>query len=207
MNINGPLKGYNVTADQGNYDLVYNDIIINSTLGIPNSDKTVYRYQLRTDNINRVYKAELVSATIKFNTSINNNVKNNTLLLSIPQLNSNTFVLAGQGANSIFSQVPDNCTPLGTLVNNNTISLLIGGSMYTCTQFYNPPISKINQIDISWSDIQGNFIPTDTSGASGTIGSFYFTLRIYYFQKRNNVSTFSTSVFTTTGNENSIFNP
>ena len=251
FNMNGPPRGFNVTNDQSSYDLVYKDIIISSVLGTPNEDLTKYSYILGTDNINKIYKAELVSATVKFNTAINTNVINQTLILSIPQLNYNTYSIAGnvptgnivgisnpvynqdyvsgttfvprqvnglynnQGTfltqGQIFCQIPDNCTPLtpGGLTTNNIISLLIGAKMYDCTQYYNPPLNKINKIDINWFDINGNPITIDSSGASGTINSFYFTLRIHYFEKRNNTSSFSTSVFnyTGTGTADSIFKP
>jgi hypothetical protein len=220
-NSNGPPKGFNVTSDQSSYDLVSKDIIVCSSLGSPNGDKTVYSFNLGTDNINQIYKAELVSATIKFNTSINSEVQNQTLLLSIPQMNQNTFRMAGNnisgniGNNTtqsqIFCQVPDNCTPLtpGTLTPNNIISLFIGARMFDSVQYYNPPINKVNSIDVSWFTPNANVVPVDLSGATGTINKFYFTLRIYYFQKRNNMSAFSTSVFNyaATGTLDSIYQP
>jgi hypothetical protein len=250
-NVNGPPRGFNVTSDQSSYDLVYKDIIISSTLGTPNSDLTTYSYILGTDNINQIYKAELVSATVKFNTAINPLVVNQTLILSIPQLNYNTYSIAGnvptgnisgisnpvynqdyiggtsfaprlvnglynnQGTmltqGQIFCQIPDNNTPLtpNPLVSNNIISLLIGAKMYDCTQYYNPPLNKINKIDINWFTINGDPILVNASGASGTINTFYFTLRIHYFEKRNNTSAFSTSIFNYagTGTTDSIFKP
>ena len=203
-NSNGPPKGFNVTADQSSYDLVSKDIIVCSTLGTPNANNTVYTFNLGTDNLNKIYKAELVSAAVKFNTAINTNVVNKTLLLNIPQLNQNTFYVAGNGTNQvqsqIFCQIPDNCTPLtpGTLTANNIISLYIGARMFDTVQYYNPPINKVNHIEVSWAAPNGTVIGLDSS-TSGTINSFYFTLRVYYFQKRNNTSFFSTSVFTNTG--------
>jgi hypothetical protein len=213
-NVNGPPKGFNVTGDQSSYDLVSKDIIVCSTLGTPNANNTVYTFNLGTDNLNQIYKAELVSAAVKFNTTINTNVVNKTLLLNIPQLNQNTFYVAGNGTNQvqsqIFCQIPDNCTPLtpGTLTTNNIISLYIGARMFDTVQYYNPPINKVNHIDVSWAAPNGTVIGLDPS-ASGTINSFYFTLRVYYFQKRNNTSFFSTSVFTDTGTGtlDSIFQP
>ena len=214
--MNGPPKGFNVTSDQSSYDLVSKDFILSSVLGTPNFNKTSFNYKLRSDNMNRIYKAELVAATVKFNSSINSNVVNQTLLLNIPQLNGNTFTVCGSNPNQImgsnfFSQVPDNCTPLtpSTLSPSNIISLFIGGRMFDCVTYYNPPIDKVNQLDVIWNDQFGNYIPTDPSGSPGTINSFYFTLRIYYFQKRNTISTFSTSVltFADTGTDDSIFTP
>jgi len=220
-NTNGPPRGFNVTADQSSYDLVSKDIIICSGLGTPNGDKTVYSFNIGTDNMSQVYKAELVSATIPFNSAINQNVKNQTLLLSIPQMNQNTFRVASNtlgssnsGTNptqgAIFCQIPDNYTPLAlTGLTSNTINLFIGARMFDTVQYYNPPINKLNNIDVSWYSPNGTGIPVDSSGASGTINQFYFTLRIYYFQKRNNTSSFSTGMFTYTGAStvDTIFEP
>ena len=219
-NSNGPPRGFNVTADQSSYDLVSKDIIVCSDLGTYNLDKTVYSFNLGTDNINNIYKAELVSATIKFNNFINTEVVNKTLILSIPHMNQNTFRVAGNNGNGnsgnnstqsqIFCQVPDNNTPLtpSSLTSNNIISLFISGKMFDTVQYYNPPINKINFIDVSWYTPNANVVPVDISGSSGTINTFYFTLRIYYFQKRNNTSSFSTSVFNYAGSGtiDSIFN-
>ncbi len=220
-NSNGPPKGFNVTSDQSSYDLVSKDIVICSSLGTPTQDKLVYSFNIGADNVSQIYKAELVSATIPFNQAINTNVKNQTLLLSIPQMNQNTFRVAsntqgvgGSGTNitqgSIFCQVPDNYTPLAiTGLNSNTITLFIGARMFDTVQYYNPPLNKLNNISVSWFTPNGQPIPVDSSGSSGTINQFYFTLRIYYFQKRNNTSSFSTSVFTNgvSGTVDTIFEP
>jgi hypothetical protein len=64
-------------------------------------------------NVNNIYKAELISATIKFNTAITPEVVNQTLLLSIPQLNGNIYSIPGNTntvQSDIFVQLPDNCT-------------------------------------------------------------------------------------------------
>jgi hypothetical protein len=81
--------------------------------------------------------------------------------------------------------------------------------MFDTVQYYNPPINKINFINLSWFTPNGTPVPVDTAGASGTINTFYFTLRIYYFQKRNNTSSFSTSLFNYAGSGtiDSIFQP
>jgi hypothetical protein len=218
--MNGPPRGSNIVNDQSSYDLVFRDIIINSTLGTLNGNTTTYN--LGTDSINQIYKAEIISATIKFNTAITTNVINQSIILSIPQLNNKTTTIAGnivqgnsgQGNNSvqgaIFVQIPDNNTPLiiGANASNNIITLLIGPHMYESIQFYNPPINKLNTIDVAWFDQQSNPISISNSG-SGTINTFYFTLRLYYFQKRYSGTAFSTSVYTTVGNGtyDTIFNP
>jgi hypothetical protein len=227
FNSNGPPKGFNVTSDQSSYDMVTKDIIVSSLAGSPSSgsassNNTSYSFVLGTDNINQIYKAELVSAAVKFNTALPQNIQNQTLLVSIPQLNQNTFRVASTtptngnatGTNSvqsqIFCQIPDNYTPLALPTStNNTISLYIGARMFDTIQYYNPPINKVNHIDVSFFDPLSNNIVVNTSGASGTINSFYFTLRVYYFQKRNNTSSFSTSVFNYAGSGtiDSIFQP
>jgi hypothetical protein len=243
FNVNGPPRGFNVTNDQASYDLVYRDVIISSNLGTNNN--SVFTYNLGTDSINQVYKVELVSATIKFNTTIPSTIQNKCIILNIPQLNGNTCKIAGnntnvnsavnqtynpttgrydpvvvnavttgQGSNvvqsAIFCQIPDNNTPITpqSATSNNIISLFIGPHMYDSIQYYNPPISKLNTITVSWYDILTNQILIDPS-TSGTINTFYFTLRIHYFQKRNSTTSFSTSVFTNadTGTLDSIFQP
>ena len=93
FNMNGPPRGSNVTNDQASYDLVYRDIIINSSLGTNNL--STFSYNLSTDSINQVYKVELVSASIKFNTAIPTNIQNRCIILNIPQLNGNTCRVAG----------------------------------------------------------------------------------------------------------------
>jgi len=126
-NVNGPPRGNNVTQDQSSYDLVYKDIVISSALGTVSG--TTYSYNLSTDSINQVYKAELVSATIAFNTSIPTNVKNQALIVSIPQLNGNTTRVAG------------NITSVNQVTN----------------QVYNPTTGKYNPVTVNQSNPgQGN---------------------------------------------------
>lgn len=220
FNANGPPKGFNVTSDQSSYDLVSTDIIISSTNGTPNTGSasgtnSSYSFNLGTDNINQIYKAELVTATVVFgNATLPTNVKNSTLILSIPQMNQNTFRVAsntnGKGTSNqgnnpvqgqVFGQIPDNSTPItpGTLTPNGIISLFIGARMFDTVQFYNPPLNKVNKIDVQWFDTLGNPVYVSSTVANGVITSFYFTLRVYYFQKRNNTSSFSTSVFNYAG--------
>jgi len=199
-NVNGPPRGSNVTSDQSSYDLIYRDIIVDSSCGTFFNNS--YIFNLQTDNVNKLYKAELTAATIVFNSSIPTNIKNKTLLLSIDQLNGNTVKVAGntlngntsQGSNrtsgNVFCQVPDNNTPLliGANASNNTITLLIGPHMYESICYYNPPINNLNRLNIQWSDTQGNNV-------TSSISTFYFSLRLHYFQKRNNTTAFSVPIF------------
>jgi len=206
-NVNGPPRGANVTADQSSYDIIYKDVIINNSLGSYNgsaqnsSNTTTWSYNLQNDNFNNIYKVEVVSAIMVF-TSIPNNIKNKSILLQIPQLNGNTVNVAGnvsqsnsqQGTNSVqsmlFCQIPDNSS---NNASTTTISLFSTPSFNDVIQFYNPPLSKVNRIDVQWVDQLGNIITGDK------FTSWYFTLRIHYLQKRNNTSAISVPTFTITG--------
>ena len=200
FNMNGPPRGANVSSDQSSYDLIYRDIILNSSLA--SLSNNVYSFNMQVDNIEKVYKAEMIAATIAFSSAIPTNIKNSCLIVNIPQLNGNTARVAGnikqgnpqQGTNStqgsIFCQIPDNNTPLTptSATSNNIISLIVGPHMYDSIQFYNPPISNLNRLDLSFYDTQSNQV------ASSSLTSFYFTIRFHYFQKRNSTTAFSTPV-------------
>jgi hypothetical protein len=219
--MNGPPRGANVSSDQSSYDLIYRDIILNS--GLATLANNVYSFNMQVDNIGKVYKAEMIAATFAFSSAIPNNIKNACMIVNIPQLNGNTARVAGnikagnaqQGTNStqgsIFCQIPDNYTPLAlTGLTSNTINLFIGARMFDTVQYYNPPLSKLNRVDISFFDTAGQpVLINETSSTDGVINTFYFTLRVYYFQKRNNTSSFSTSVFNyaASGTIDSIYRP
>ena len=199
-NVNGPPRGANISSDQSSYDLIYRDVIFNSNVATLSNNN--YSFILETDNINKIYNAGVISATIVFTSAIPNNIKNQCVILNIPELNGNTTriasnivagnnsqgTLATQGA--IFCQIPDNNTPLiiGTNVSNNTITMLIGNHKYESIQYYNPPISNLNKLSISLYDPLGNVV------GSSSITSFYFTIRFHYFQKRNSATAFSVPV-------------
>jgi len=197
--MNGPPRGSNVTNDQSSYDIIYKDVIFNSNLATVNGNS--YSFNLQTDNINKIYSAELIAATIAF-TAIPANVMNQCLILNIPKLNGNIVRIATNVSSSngsqgtlatqgnIFCQIPDNNTPLLVGINpsTNIISMFIENHKYEAIQYYNPPISNLNSIELSLTDVLGNIIPTTS------IISFYFTIRLNYFQKRNNSTAFSTPV-------------
>ena len=74
--------------------------------------------------------------------------------------------------------------------------------MYDSVCYYNPPISNINKLNVSFDDTQGNNV-------NENISSFYFTLRIHYFEKRNNTTSFSVPIFNYAGSGtmDTIFDP
>jgi hypothetical protein len=198
--MNGPPRGQNVTSNQGSYDLIYKNVIFNSNLATLNNN--VYSFTLDTDNINKIYSAEVITATIAFASAIPTNIRNQCVLLNIPQLNGTTTTMASnvlannnsQGnlsnTGTIFCQIPDNNTPLiiGANASNNIINMLIENRNFEAMAFYNPPISNLNKISISLYDPLGNIVP------SSSITSFYFTIRFNYFQKRNGATAFSIPV-------------
>jgi hypothetical protein len=227
-NSNGPPRGANVTADQSSYDLIFKDIILNSQLGTyngsssTNASTTQWSYNLQNDSFNNVYKVQLISAAIVFASALPSggspgvpNIRNQSIILQIPQLNGNTVKIAGnvsnsnsqQGTNSvqslIFCQIPDNNTPLGNANSNNTISMYANSAFYDSIQFYNPPISKVNKIDVQWTDQYGTIV------TGNYFTSWYCTIRVYYLQKRNNTSAISVPTFTIsgTGTLDSIYQP
>jgi len=229
---NGPPKGQNVTSNQSSYDIVFKDTIINyPPLGVSPGTQTKYTVSLPNE-FDKIYRVELVCATVHFNviptavTSIPENVRNSTIIVSIPQLNNRTLFLASPvtGPSSytseIFCQIPDNYTPLGGGNGTSTypadsISTFIGGPPFSAEQFYNPPLSNINQLDIYLLDIYGNNLLNAPAASTGSpvrattnyVASFYMTLRIYYMVKRNNTTAFSEPLFTYTpsGTIDSIF--
>jgi hypothetical protein len=217
---NSYTRGQNITSDQNSYDLIYKDVIVNYN----NTDKHYFDVDYPVNlnfNYERIYKAELVSGNVHFYNdaslnvySIPDSVKNSTFLLSIKELNGISLELAitpdryhTQYRNrEIFCQIPDNYTPLGggkTEVNpSNCISTYINNSPYNAIQYYNPPLSNVNKMTISFYDLLGNNLlypgaPVTTADATinGVIDSFYLTIRMYYFQKRNNTTAFSVPLF------------
>ena len=230
---NGPPKGQNVTSNQSSYDIVYKDVIVNyPSLNVSPGTQTKYTVSLPNE-FDKIYRVELVCANVHFNdipdtaSSIPETVRNSTIIVRIPQLNNRTLFLASQVnsnvgyTSEIFCQIPDNYTPLGGgngtgTYPANCISTFIGGPPFSAEQFYNPPLSNINQLDIYLLDIYGNnllnAIPvtdelTPNNATTNFVASFYMTLRIYYMVKRNNTTAFSEPLFTYTpsGTIDSIF--
>uniref|UniRef100_A0A6C0I995 Uncharacterized protein n=1 Tax=viral metagenome TaxID=1070528 RepID=A0A6C0I995_9ZZZZ len=194
-------KGQDITNNQLSYDLVYRDIIINYA---PYDPGQVSSYSVYLNfEFNKIYKAELICGTVHFNgIDIPASVKNSTLLVNIPQLNGNSVNVANEINNSlyvsnkIFCQIPDNYTPLGggngaVPTPANSISTFVNNSPYSAVQFYNPPLSNVNVLDISILDIYGNNL---LNLKENFVDSFYFTFRIYYFIKRNDTTSFSVPV-------------
>jgi len=200
FNMNVPGRGQNVTSNQASYDLIYRDVIFNSNLATLNNN--IYSFTLDTDNINKIYSAELITATIAFSSAIPTNIRNQCVILNVPQLNGTSTTIASNvlaGNNSqgnlsntgtIFCQIPDNNTPLviGANASNNIITLLISNRNFEAIRYFNPPISNLNKLSISLFDPLGNVVP------SSSITSFYFTIRFSYFQKRNGATAFSIPV-------------
>lgn len=200
FNMNGPPGGSNVVSDQSSYDLVYQDIIIKSNnrnnslidIDIPiYSDPWKYTIFL-TKSLERIYKAELLNATIPFDSSMGVpvNVSKSCIFISIDQLNGNTIKMPANGYSGavsnqsfelLFSQIQDNSFISGS----NVVSTFGTPNTFQSVQFYNPPLNKITKFDISLYGSDGNLLSD-----SGLL-DHYFTIRVHYFQRRNNTSSFS----------------
>jgi hypothetical protein len=108
------------------------------------------------------------------------------LYLSLGKLNGNTCnILAYQTPGStkgnvqdIFCQVPNN-----TVVSSAAVKTMLNqpGS-YSSIQFYNPLLNQLNQLDVKWYTEEGKLV---------RILDHCFTLRVFYFQKRIDVTDFS----------------
>ena len=111
------------------------------------------------------------------------------LYLSISQLNGTTCnLISDQRTNGISENVPNIfCqVPNNTCVSSAAVKTLLNQpSNFSAIQFYNPVLSKLNKLDISWySD----------DGCLTRILDHCFTLRIYYFQKRIDTTNFSIQI-------------
>jgi hypothetical protein len=182
-------------------------------------------------------KSIAIPDTVRNSTIIVNipQLKNNTLSISSQQstnINSTSIPPIPGNNNSvyisnIFCQIPDSYTPLGGANNinpmlgilpSNSISTYIGGPPFSAEQFYNPPISNISQLDIYLLDVYGNNLlspqpctqfqdPNVVVNTSSYVQTFYFTIRLHYFVKRNNTTQFSVPLFNyaASGTVDSIF--
>lgn len=224
---NSYTRGQNTTSDQNSYDLIYKDVVIKCDNNKLKNKEYVVNLN---NNYEQIYKIELVAGNVHFFNnelqnvySIPDSVKNSTFFLSIKELNGLSLDIASNDQENYvnteyFCQMPDNYTPLGGGSRiepnpSNCISTFINNSPYNAIQYYNPPISKLNRLSISFFDINGTnllnpgSIITSPTDLIGRIDTFYLTLRIYYFKKRNNTTAFSVPLFNyaATGTLDSLF--
>ena len=106
------------------------------------------------------------------------------LYLSLGKLNGDTCNLTpdenGTDKNvpNLFCQIPNN-----TCVSSAAVKTLLNQPHnFSAIQFYNPPISKVNKLEIKWYTDNGSLV---------RILEHCFTVRVYYFQKRINTTDFS----------------
>lgn len=128
---------------------------------------------------------------------------NCSIYLSIGTLNSNTIKFVSNNnpevksnISNIFCEIPTNTAV--SSVSNKT--LLNEPAVWSGINFYNPPLASLTKFDISWYNEYGELI--------NNISDHCFTLRIYYFQKRNPTTAFSISAInysTPSGSFDSIF--
>ena len=125
-----------------------------------------------------------------------------SIYLSLGVLNGDTLLIvpdqSGNNVNipPVFCQIPNNTTASSA----TTKTLLAEPAVWSGVSFYNPPISNLDKFDVKWYNEYGQLI---------NILEHCFTIRVYYFQKRNPTTEFSTSVFNyaASGTIDSIFSP
>jgi hypothetical protein len=111
------------------------------------------------------------------------------LYLSLGKLDGDTCNIVGHqdptyskgSVSTVFCQIPNN-----TIVSSKAVKTLLNqpGS-YSSIQFYNPPVHRLNRLEIKWYNEEGQLV---------RILDHCFTLRVYYFQKRIDTTDFSYSV-------------
>jgi len=106
------------------------------------------------------------------------------LYLSLGKLNGNTCNIVPDQQNSIGNVPPMFCQiPNNTSVSSHSVKTMLNQpGVYSSIQFYNPPISKLNKLEINWYTDTGNLV---------RILDHCFTIRVYYFQKRLDTTDFS----------------
>lgn len=97
-NVNGPPKGANTLSNQSAYDLIFKDVIINSSKRNVNiyPNQNTYSVDLNT-NFNKIYKAELIEVYIPAATDATVNIPttNNTLFFTYNSINYSVVIQAG----------------------------------------------------------------------------------------------------------------
>ena len=105
------------------------------------------------------------------------------IFLSLGKLDGTTCNIitdqSGKNKNiaNIFCQVPNN-----TCISSSSVKTLLGQPTNLLIQFYNPPISRLNRLDIRWYSEDGKLL---------RLLDHCFTVRIHYFQKRIDTTDFS----------------
>jgi len=125
-----------------------------------------------------------------------------SIYLSLGVLNGDTLLIvpdqSGNNVNipPVFCQIPNNTATSSA----TTKTLFAEPAVWSAVSFYNPPISNLDKLDVKWYNENGQLI---------NILDHCFTIRVYYFQKRNPTTEFSTSVFNyaASGTIDSIYQP
>ena len=143
-------------------------------IGIPTN------YGEYTDSLGNIQQVPTNADSVFSNSILSGQVlTNDKIYLSLGKLNGTTCnIVANQNPNiqngnigTVFCQIPNN-----TSVSSASIKTMLNQpSVYSAIQFYNPPISKINNLEIAWYDEDGSLL---------RILDHSFTVRLYYFQKR-----------------------
>ena len=172
--------GNNITEVPLNSDSLYSNCIISDVV-LTNCKLYLSLDKLNGDTFNIVsHQNEYNPGMVVNNINPFNGTYNNP---TIPTTNTPQPVINSSSYNKgnvpkVFCQVPNN-----TCVSSSSVKTLLGQpNMFSCIQFYNPPINKLNKLYIKWYTEDGTLL---------RILDHCFTIRIHYFQKRMTGTDFS----------------
>jgi hypothetical protein len=207
--INGTVNpGYTVQNSIGESLKLYNNVLLNTTNAInivDNANGVLVVVDATTSDYYGSFNGVSITTDSQFgNTIVSDLVLTNcNIYLSLGKMNSNTIQFVtnensqlSSNIPSIFCEIPNNTT-----VSSNSVKTLLNEPcVWSSENFYNPPLPEIQKLDVSWYNENGNLI---------NIEDHCFTIRIYYFQKRNQGTSFSVPLFTyaASGTIDSIYNP
>jgi hypothetical protein len=165
--------GTNITNVPLNRDSLYSNCIISDVV-LTNCKLYLSLDKLNGDTCNIItYQNEYNPGIVVNNVNAFNGTYNNP---SIPTTNNPQPVVNKSSYNKgnvpkVFCQIPNN-----TCISSSSVKTLLNQpTMFSCIQFYNPPINKLNKLSIKWYTEDGALL---------RILDHCFTLRIHYFQKR-----------------------
>jgi hypothetical protein len=204
--VNGTVFGIYTVQDSIGTSLNLNqNPLFNSTQAINIIDNGYGVLEVVASNIYGSYGGVDTLTDTQFENTIASELvlTDSNIYLSLAKLNSNTIQFISNENNFISSNIPSIfCEiPNNTTVSSNEVKTLLNQPcVWTSENFYNPPLSDVRKLEITWYNENGNLI---------NINEHSFTLRIHYLQKRNQSTAFSVPLFTysATGTVDSIFQP
>lgn len=197
--INGDYTVTNSLASVLLFDSTVNSISSKSIIfkTINNFSKKLYIQQGVLGDYGSVNGTDVpLSSDEIFNNAIASDliIPTSSLMLSINELNGSTVNIVGdenntgKGSPNIFCNIPT-----GISTSTDVHTFLNKPAVFSAVQFYNPPISSLRKLEIRFYDDDGNTL---------NLLDHSFTLRVYYLQKRANITSFTTPLLSNVTNNN-----